>query len=60
MCAALLALLIQQLEESSGLPADQVNASHIVRVVNVVPGDALCLVLFLWAKRQINQSPCHY
>lgn len=32
-----LALLIQQIEEACGLLADEVDAAHIVGVVNVVP-----------------------
>lgn len=43
----LLALLIQQVEQASGLFTDEVNTAHIVRVVNVVPSDTLCLVLLL-------------
>lgn len=43
----LLALLIQQVEQASGLLAYEVDAAHIVCVVDVVPGDSFCLVLLL-------------
>lgn len=42
-----LALLVQQVEEAGGLLADELDAAHVVRVVDVVPGDALPLVLLL-------------
>jgi hypothetical protein len=42
-----LALLVQQVEEASGLLADEVDTAHVVGVVNVVPRDALTLVLLL-------------
>ena len=43
----LLALLIQQVKQTSGLLADEVDAAHVVCVVDVVPRDSLCLVLLL-------------
>lgn len=43
----LLALLIQQVEQAGGLLANEVDAAHVVCVVNVVPGDSLGLVLLL-------------
>ncbi len=43
----LLALLIQQVEQASGFLADEVDTAHVVCVVDVVPGDSLCLVLLL-------------
>lgn len=43
----LLALLIQEVEQASGLLADEMDAAHVVYVVYVVPGDSLCLVLLL-------------
>lgn len=46
-----LALLIQQVEEAGGLLADEVDTAYIVGVGDVVPGDALTLVLLLWPAR---------
>lgn len=43
----LLALLVQQVEEAGGLLADQVDAGHVVGVVDVVPQNPLALVLLL-------------
>lgn len=35
------------MEQSCGLLADEVDAATVVNVVDVVPGDAFCPVLFL-------------
>lgn len=43
----LLALFIQQVEQTSGLLADEMNAANIVCVVDVVPGNSFCLILLL-------------
>lgn len=43
----LLALLIQQVEQAGGFLADEMDTAHIVCVVDIVPGDSLCLILFL-------------
>lgn len=48
----LLALLIQQVEQASGLLADEVDTAHVVCVVDVVPRNSLCLVLLLEEARQ--------
>ena len=48
----LLALLIQQVEQASGFLADEVDTTHVVCVVDVVPGDSLCLVFLLEEARQ--------
>lgn len=48
----LLALLIQQVQQASGLLADEVDTAHIVCVVDVVPCNSLCLVLLLDGTRQ--------
>lgn len=50
----LLALLIQQVQQASGLLADEVDTAHIVCVVDVVPGNSLCLVLLLYEARHTN------
>lgn len=44
----LLALLVQQGQESSRLLADQLNAAAVVSVADGLPGDALCHIIFLW------------
>ena len=51
-----LALFIQQMEQCSGLLADQVDASAVVYVVDVVPGDALCSVLLLGGDTRNTKS----
>lgn len=48
----ILALLVQQVEQSRGLLADEVDAAAVVDVVNVVPRDALCPVLLLQEKKK--------
>ena len=48
-----LALFVQQIEETGGLLADQVDAAHVVCVVDVVPRDPFALVLLLWGSRGI-------
>jgi hypothetical protein len=49
-----LGLLIQQVEQRSGLLTDEVDATCVVDVVNVVPADALRPVLLLY-----NQIKCY-
>ena len=48
-----LALFVQQIEEAGGLLADQVDAAHVVCVVDVVPRDPFALVLLLRGSRGI-------
>lgn len=50
----ILALLVQQVEQRCGFLADEVQAATVVDVVDVVPGDALGPVLFLQARRRVN------
>jgi hypothetical protein len=50
-----LALLVQQVEEAGGLLTDEADAAHIVGVVNVMPRDALALVLLLQGGGQGEQ-----
>ena len=45
--AHILALFVQQVEQRSGLLAEEVDAAGVVDVVDVVPADALCPVLLL-------------
>ena len=49
-----LALFIQEIEEASGLLADQMDAANVVRVVDVVPRDPFALVLLLQGSRGIR------
>lgn len=49
---SLLALLIQQVKQASGLLADEMNTADIVCVVDVVPGNSLRLVFLLNKARQ--------
>lgn len=46
-----LALFVQQIEEAGGLLADQVDAAHVVCVVDGVPRDPFALVLLLRGSR---------
>lgn len=48
----LLALLIQQVKQTSGLLADEMNTANIVCVVDVVPGNSFRLVFLLNEARQ--------
>lgn len=47
-----LALLVQQVEQSRGLLADEVDTATVVDVVDVVPGDALCPVFLLQGEKK--------
>ena len=47
-----LALLIQQVEQSCRFLADEIDAATVVDVVDVVPGDALWPVLLLQGKHR--------
>lgn len=53
---AILALLIQQVKESCGLLADEVDAADVVVVVNVIPRDAFSLILSLEDKMKKHSS----